>query len=108
MLVDVTRSPVLEALRLYPRRIALAAGAFVSIQVNFYIFIAFVVAYGTDESGRGLLRSTMLSALLIGSVTQVIVHFIAASYTDRHGLKGVYLAGALLLGLWSFARLPPY
>jgi len=106
MLVDVTRSPVLEALRLYPRRIALAAGAFISIQVTFYILIAFVVAYGTDESGLGLPRSTMLSAVLIASVIQVIVQFIAASYSDRHGRKGVYLAGALLLGLWSFALFP--
>jgi MFS family permease len=106
MLVDVTRSPVLEALRLYPRRIALAAGAFISIQVTFYILIAFVVAYGTDESGLDLPRSTMLSAVLIASVIQVIVQFIAASYSDRHGRKGVYLAGALLLGLWSFALFP--
>jgi metabolite-proton symporter len=106
MLVDVARSPVLEALRLYPRRIALAAGAFISIQVTFYILIAFVVAYGTDESGLGLPRSTMLSAVLIASVIQVIVQFIAASYSDRHGRKGVYLAGALLLGLWSFALFP--
>jgi MFS family permease len=106
MLVDVTRSPVLEALRLYPRRIALAAGAFISIQVTFYILIAFVVAYGTDESGLGLPRSTMLSAVLIASVIQVIVQFIAASYSDRYGRKGVYLAGALLLGLWSFALFP--
>ena len=106
MQVDVNRSPVLEALRLYPRRIALAAGAFISIQVTFYILIAFVVAYGTDASGLGLPRSTMLSAVLIASVVQVIVQFIAASYSDRHGRKGVYLAGAVLLGIWSFALFP--
>lgn len=106
MQVDVNRSPVLEALRLYPKRIALAAGAFISIQVTFYILIAFVVAYGTDASGLGLPRSTMLSAVLIASVVQVIVQFIAASYSDRHGRKGVYLAGAVLLGLWSFALFP--
>jgi MFS family permease len=104
--VNVNRSPVLEALRLYPRRIALAAGAFISIQVTFYILIAFVVAYGTDASGLGLPRSTMLSAVLIASLIQVIVQFIAASYSDRHGRKGVYLAGAVLLGLWSFALFP--
>ena len=31
------RSPVIEALVKYPKRIALAAGAFLSIQVSFYI-----------------------------------------------------------------------
>ena len=37
----VKRSPVLEAIRKYPKRIALAAGAFLSVQVSFYILIAF-------------------------------------------------------------------
>ncbi|MED6332205.1 MAG: MFS transporter, partial [Pseudomonadota bacterium] len=38
----VKRSPVLEAIRKYPKRIALAAGAFLSVQVSFYILIAFI------------------------------------------------------------------
>jgi metabolite-proton symporter len=104
--VNLDRSPVLEALRLYPRRIALAAGAFISIQVTFYILIAFVVAYGTNDSGLGLPRSTMLSAVLIASVVQLVVQFQAASYSDRHGRRGVYLAGAALLGVWAFVIFP--
>ena len=104
--VNLDRSPVLEALRIYPGRIALAAGAFISIQVTFYILIAFVVAYGANESGLGLPRSTMLSAVLIASVVQLAVQFQAASYSDRHGRRGVYLAGAALLGIWAFALFP--
>jgi MFS family permease len=104
--VNLDRSPVLEALRLYPRRIALAAGAFISIQVTFYILIAFVVAYGTNDSGLGLPRSTMLSAVLIASVVQLVVQFQAASYSDRHGRRGVYLAGAAFLGGWAFVIFP--
>ena len=100
------RSPVLEALRLYPKRIALASGAFISIQVTFYILIAFVIAYGTAEEGLNLPRSTMLSAVLIACVFQLFVQFFAASYSDRHGRKGIYLAGAGLLGLWGFAIFP--
>ena len=46
---DVPRSPVIEALRRYPRRILLAAGAFLSVQVTFYILIAFTVAYGLNS-----------------------------------------------------------
>src|SRR5690606_20332035 len=63
----IVRSPVLEALRLYPKRIMLAAGAFLSIQVAFYILIAFVVAYGSSSAGVGLPRNTMLAAVLIAS-----------------------------------------
>jgi MFS family permease len=100
------RSPVLEALRLYPGRIALAAGAFLSIQVVFYILIAFVVAYGSNSAGLGLPRDTMLAAVLIAATLQVPFQFMAASYSDRHGRKGVYLAGAVLSGLWGFALFP--
>ena len=42
------RSPVVEAIRKYPKRIMLAAGAFLSVQVTFYILIAFVIAYGMN------------------------------------------------------------
>lgn len=105
-LVNPNRSPVLEALRLYPNRIALAAGAFISIQVTFYILIAFVIAYGTAEEGLNLPRSTMLSAVLIACVVQLFVQFPSASYSDRHGRRGIYLTGAGLLGIWGFAIFP--
>ncbi|MGB1755627.1 MAG: MFS transporter [Pseudomonadales bacterium] len=43
------KSPVVEVVRRYPKRIVLAAGAFLSIQVTFYILIAFIVAYGVNS-----------------------------------------------------------
>jgi len=101
--VEIQRSPVLEALRLYPKRIMLAAGAFLSIQVSFYIMIAFVVAYGT---AGGLTRNTMLSAVLLASALQIPSQFWAAHYSDTHGRKGIFMVGALLTGLWSFALFP--
>lgn len=101
--VEVQRSPVLEALRLYPKRIMLAAGAFLSIQVSFYIMIAFVVAYGT---AGGMTRNTMLSAVLLASALQIPSQFWAAHYSDTHGRKGIFMVGALLTGLWSFALFP--
>jgi MFS family permease len=43
---EVRRSPIIEALIKYPKRIALAAGAFLSIQVTFYILIGFIWLMG--------------------------------------------------------------
>ncbi|MEX0901763.1 MAG: MFS transporter [Pseudohongiellaceae bacterium] len=100
------RSPVLEALRLYPKRIALAAGAFLSIQVTFYILIAFVVAYGSNQAGLGLPRNIMLAAVLLASAIMIPLQFWAAAYSDRHGRRGIYMAGAVLTGLWAFAIFP--
>jgi MFS family permease len=99
-------SPVLEALRTYPRQIALAAGAFMSTQVTFYILIAFVVAYGSNPAGLSLPRSTMLAAVLIGAVVMIPALLISAAISDRYGRRGIYMVGTALLGLWGFALFP--
>lgn len=99
-------SPVLEAIRLYPRQIMLAAGAFLAVQVTFYILIAFVIAYGTNPDALNLPRNTMLWAVLIGSVVQIPVLFASAAWSDRHGRKGIYMLGAILGGIWAFFLFP--
>ena len=104
--VVVRRSPVLEALVKYPKRIALAAGAFLSIQVSFYILIGFVLAYGTDADGAGMTRDQMLFAVLLASVLQIPAQFMAASYSDRNGRRGIFMLGAILTGVWAFALFP--
>ena len=104
--IVVRRSPVLEAIAKYPKRIALAAGAFLSIQVSFYILIGFVLAYGTDADGAGMTRDQMLFAVLLASVLQVLAQFVAASYSDKHGRRGIFMLGAMLTGVWAFALFP--
>jgi len=99
-------SPIVHALRAYPKEIALAAGAFLAVQVSFYILIAFVVAYGSNPAGLGLSRNTMLQAVLIAAAVQIPATVAAAAYSDRHGRRGVYMAGAVLLGLWAFVLFP--
>ena len=100
----VQRSPILEAIKKYPKRIALAAGAFLSIQVTFYILIAFLLAYGV--SSAEISRDDMLAAVLIASAIMVPCQFIFSSYSDRHGRKGIFMAGAIFTGLWAFAIFP--
>lgn len=100
------RSPVLEALRTHPKQIALAAGAFLAVQIPFYILIAFVIAYGTGASGPAVSRNTMLAAVLIGAVAMIPALLLAAAWSDRYGRRGVYMTGAALLAAWSFAIFP--
>ena len=100
----VKRSPILEAIKKYPKRIALAAGAFLSIQVTFYILIAFLLAYGV--SSAEISRDDMLAAVLIASAIMVPCQFIFSSYSDRHGRKGIFMAGAIFTGFWAFAIFP--
>ena len=101
---QIKQSPILEAIRKYPNRIALAAGAFLSIQVTFYILIAFLLAYGV--SSAEISRDDMLAAVLIASAIMVPSQFMFSSISDRYGRKGIFMAGAILTGLWAYAIFP--
>ena len=100
----VKSSPVVEAIRRYPKRIMLAAGAFLSVQVTFYILIAFMLAYGV--SSANMARDDMLIAVLIGCAIMVPLQFMFSSYSDRNGRKGIFMLGAILSGIWAFAIFP--
>jgi MFS family permease len=104
--VEVKRSPVIEAIRKYPRRIMLAAGAFLSVQVTFYILVAFVIAYGMNSPSVQLSRDTMLGAVLIAAAIMVPTQFYFSGLSDRLGRKQIYRWGAILTGLWGFALFP--
>lgn len=48
----------------------------------------------------------MLAAVLLSSVMQMPALFIAAAYSDKHGRRGVYMLGAVLLAIWGFILFP--
>ena len=100
------RSPIIEVLSRHPGRVFLAAGAFLSIQVTFYILIAFIMAYGVNSPSVMLSRDTMLTAVLIGAMVMIPSLFWAAGMSDRVGRKRVYTWGAVLSGAWAFALFP--
>ena len=100
----IQKSPIVEAVRKYPKRIMLAAGAFINIQVTFYILIAFLLAYGVQSAGME--RDDMLTSVLIASAVMVPMQFLFSSYSDRNGRRGIFMLGAVLSGLWAFAIFP--
>ena len=100
----IQKSPIVEAVRKYPKRIMLAAGAFINIQVTFYILIAFLLAYGVQSAGMA--RDDMLTSVLIASAVMVPMQFLFSSYSDRNGRRGIFMLGAVLSGLWAFAIFP--
>ena len=98
------RSPIVEAIRKYPKRIALATGAFLSIQVTFYILIVFLLRYGVESAEMS--RDDMLTAVLIASAIMVPIQFVFSAYSDRHGRRGIFMLGAALTAVWAFAIFP--
>jgi MFS family permease len=95
-----------EAFRLHPRMMLLAAGAYVSTNLSFYILITYVVSYGTSIAGLHLPRGTMLAAVLVANVLVIPVLFLAGSLSDRYGRRRLFMAGVALMGMWSFILFP--
>jgi len=99
-------SPIIEALRRHPRLILLAAGAYISTNLSFYVFITYVVSYGTSPAGLHLPRGMMLSAVLIANAVSTPVLFLAGRLSDRYGRRLIFMTGVSLAALWAFALFP--
>jgi MFS family permease len=98
--------PIFEAFRLHPTMMVLAAGAYISTNLSFYILITYVVSYGTSVAGLHLPRGTMLAAVLVANVVVIPILFLAGSLSDRYGRRRLFMAGVALMGIWSFILFP--
>jgi MFS family permease len=100
------RSPIITALLSHPRAIVQTAGAFLAINLCFYISITYVISYGTDPDGLAIPRTVMLAAVLIASAVMSPLLIAAGALSDRFGRRRVYMTGAVLTGLSSFTLFP--
>ncbi|HYZ33136.1 MAG TPA: MFS transporter [Crenalkalicoccus sp.] len=96
----VEKSPAIEVIRRQPKEILLTALARMGEQAPFYIFTAFVFAYGT--SALHVSREVLLVAVLCASLLSFFTIPYAGHLSDRFGRKRVYMLGALLTGIYGF------
>ncbi len=94
------RSPILRVIAQQPQKILLAAGSFVAANGTFYIMIIYAVAYATKT--LHVPKSTVLWAVIAGSVVSAPILPITAALSDRFGRRGVFLTGAALAFVWSW------
>jgi metabolite-proton symporter len=97
----IERAPVVEVLRQRPREIVLTALSRVAEQAPFYLFTAFVFAYGTEV--LRLKRDFLLTAVLAAAMLSFVSIPFFGHLSDRIGRKRVYIFGAALTGFFGFA-----
>ncbi len=96
----VVRRPVWEVIRTQPRAIVSSALVRMAEQAPFYLFITFVLTYGTEELSleRGNLLNYTLVAAAVGFVTVPLFGFLS----DIFGRRLVYGIGVVAIGLYAF------
>jgi MFS family permease len=88
-------------LREYPRVIILTALCRMAEQAPFYLFTAFVFAYGSTV--LKLNRDFLLISVLCAALLSFIFTPLFGHLSDRFGRKRVYMLGAALTGIYGFA-----
>jgi metabolite-proton symporter len=96
----IERAPIIEVFRKQPYQILLSALLRMSEQAPFYIFTAFVFAYGVGT--LKMPRDLILTAVLVASCVSFITIPLAGHISDRIGRRKMYLIGAAATGLFGF------
>jgi MFS family permease len=96
----IEKQPVMEVIKRHPKEIILGCLARVSEQAPFYVFTAFILAYGTGTLGFS--RDFILTPVLVASALGFFLIPFFGHLSDKLGRKPVYMAGAALTGIFGF------
>jgi MFS family permease len=96
----IQRTPVLEVIRRQPLEIVLTSLCRMAEQAPFYLFTAFVFAYGTGV--LNLHRDFLLTAVLSAATLSFVSIPCFGHLSDQVGRKRIYMLGAALTGIYGF------
>ncbi len=96
----IVHAPVTEVFKKQPKQILLSALLRMAEQAPFYLFTAFVFAYGVGTLHMS--RNFILTAVLVASCLSFVTIPLSGHISDRIGRKKMYLIGAATVGLFGF------
>src|SRR6201996_5500033 len=96
----IEKAPILEVIKKQPKEIILSAFVRMAEQAPFYIFTAFIFAYGTGTLKMS--RELVLSAVLVASCVSFITIPLSGHLSDKIGRRKMYLIGAAATGIFGF------
>jgi len=96
----IERAPLLEVIKKQPKEIILSALVRMAEQAPFYIFTAFIFAYGVNT--LHLPRDLILTAVLVAACVSFISIPLSGHISDRIGRRNMYLIGAATVGVFGF------
>jgi metabolite-proton symporter len=96
----VAHRPLVEVIRTQWRDILVSAFVRLSEQAPFYLFVTFVLTYGTQE--LGLPRGDLLNATLIAAAVGLVSVPLFGHLSDVIGRKLMYGIGVVCVGLFAF------
>jgi MFS family permease len=96
----IERAPLLEVIDKQPREILLSALLRMAHMASYYIFTAFIFAYGVDI--LHLPRDFILTAVLVASCVSFVSVPLFGHISDKIGRRKMYLIGAAVTGLFGF------
>jgi MFS family permease len=96
----IERAPMIEVFKKQPGKILASAFARMAEQAPFYIFTAFIFAFGIGT--LHVSRDLLLVAVLVASLVSFVTIPLCGHISDRIGRKKMYLIGAVTMGIFGF------
>jgi MFS family permease len=96
----IVRRPVWQVIKDQPREILCSAFVRMSEQAPFYIFVTFVLAYGTDH--LGLSKDSLLNDTLVAAAIGLVSVPFFGYLSDLIGRRLMYGIGIVCVGLFAF------
>ena len=96
----IHKQPVLEVIRTQPREILTSAFVRLSEQAPFYLFITFVLTYGTTK--LGLKRGDLLNYTLVAAAVGLITVPLFGHLSDKIGRRLTYGIGIAGTAIFAF------